>query len=138
MIRLPEDIAKQMPLYREGVIPLPVDYINFHATCAEVDLNRRLYTEGSMILLEDRGMQSDGWCDGMKVRTVVVAENQKHGQSAPGAWRVLTLRWHESGAWFAQGAGGGWVREIEADPETPRTARLAMPPLKGLPDPTTI
>lgn len=131
MIRLPKEIEDQMPLYREGVIPLPVDYIKFHEMCAEVDLNRRL-NEGSMILLEDRGLQMDGWCDGMKVRTVVVAENQKHGQPAPGAWRTLTLRWHTSGAWFREGAG--WVREIEAHSETASIAWFAMPPLKGLPE----
>ena len=124
MIKLPDHIEAQMKLYREGLVPLPEDFIEFHSLCAEADLNLRLRHK-IWVLLEDRALQYDGWGDGMKVRHVVIAENTLREHKVHGNWVTRTLKWHTSGAWFEESAG--WSRFVDMYDDTPRTARLAMP-----------
>lgn len=107
-MKCPESIRKEMDLWRMGAIGLPRSYVLFHTQVSEMDMRRQDWT-----VLEDKGMVSDGWGDGMKVRELVVAV----ANGEPGEWSLETVRWHESGAWFRRGAGWSRFREM-----TPKTA----------------
>ena len=132
MIPLPDVLKEPMRLYRECEMPLPEEFTWWHRTLADTDLRRRnpAFHTAHWTLLSDHGLVRDDFgFDGLLVRQVVVAIN--HGQDARdhgwGAedWRVHTLRWHESGAWFEKGAG--WTRFANILPRVTDDVRLSIP-----------
>lgn len=102
MIKLPKHVEDDMKEYRAGIIwSVPESFIDFHARLADVD---RRYQD--WVILEDHGLENDGWCDGMKVRELVVAYKENN------VWHTATIKWHTSGAWFEKGAGWTRFREM--------------------------
>lgn len=100
MLKLPTEIENEMKLFRAGFAGIPTSYINFHCVKANEDMYRQDWK-----ILEDHGLVFDGWGDGFKAKQLVVAFKQF------GEWRVATVKWHTSGAWFRQIEGcGGWFR----------------------------
>lgn len=93
MIKLPAHIAKQMRFWREGLISFPNDYIEFHRTLAFTDMTNQGFNVKSM------EMVSDGWADGFRVLQLVIIDTDGNEK---------TIKWHDSGAWFVEGAG--WSR----------------------------
>lgn len=102
MIKLPRHISQEMKLYRMGLTGIPTSYVEYHKDLAETDIQ----TQSNVKILEDHGLVFDGWCDGFRVKSYTVAIKSE-------SWEVKTLKWHESGAWFAKLESGGWVRELE-------------------------
>lgn len=99
MIKLPNEINNAMRLYRLGVdFTVPHVYVDFHCKLANWDM-----IEQDWVILEDHGLIHDGWCDGAKFKQLVVAYKEN------GEYKVATVKWHESGAWFRD-TGHGWAR----------------------------
>ncbi len=98
MIHTPKAIARDLKMWRQGLIGLPVEFIDHHRRCAGHDLRN----QGWKVL--ETTMVSDGWGDGMMVVNAVVRID--------GGLREL--QWHTSGAWFEKSREGGATREFEA------------------------
>lgn len=92
---LPGSIKGQMHLWREGVVPLPKDYILFHKDLAERALDTLVKDHG--LTLHRKYEADQGWMDGMKVVFAVVEE--KSG-------RLVKLSWHDGNQeFFEHGCG---------------------------------
>lgn len=103
MLRIPEKLKQPMAGWREGCGPIPQGYIDFHAGCAQRDLDLR----PDWKVVEDRGLVDDGWMDGFRVRCVIAAVPAPEALEGR---KLVVLKWHESGAWFRD-TGHGHVNE---------------------------
>lgn len=101
MIKLPENIENEMKLYRSGESwRVPFSYIAFHCELANKDMYKQDWK-----ILEDHGLVYGGWCDGVKFKRLVVAYKESN------EYKIGTVMWHESGAWFMKSKiSGGWFR----------------------------
>lgn len=70
-VETPQKIKKQMDLWREGLIAIPDEYIDFHRKLAEEELEK-IKEYGFEV--EDKWMSSDGWLDGMRVLYVDIKD----------------------------------------------------------------
>jgi hypothetical protein len=98
MVKLPEDIQRDMNRWRAGEIwNLPQSYIDFHENIAREDAEKQ-----DWVILEDLGLMDEGWGDGMKVLHLVVAVKIDLIN-----WKVYHVRWHNQGSWFRINPFGG-------------------------------
>jgi len=95
---LPEDIKRDMRLWREGFTAMPKSYIAFHQELAMAGLKE----------LEDKGieihrtyMNDDGWLDGMNVLHVIAELVDD---------TLVKLKWSDSNqGWMKKCPSGGWA-----------------------------
>jgi len=103
---LPQRIASQMNLWRQGFTAMPADYVRFHARIARIEL-QRLSSEYAITVHGDPTLVNDGWMDGMKVLQAVI--------ETPSG-KLMKLRWHDGNQGFMQkresGAGALFPKDL--------------------------
>jgi hypothetical protein len=91
----PDAIERKMKLWRNGLAPLPQEYIEWH---------RQLATEAKSQLANYRilmqGMIDDGWGDGMKFLALTIVHK------ATG--KLSVIKWSDSQCWLKRFHSGGW------------------------------
>lgn len=93
-VPLPEEIEKEMRVYRSGYSMLPQSYIDFHKELAENDLPKM--AEKHEWKVHATEMVDDGWLEGMEVLQAIVED--KDGN-------LIKIRWFDSQAWKKHDAG---------------------------------
>lgn len=107
---IPVHLDEPMRLYREGLAPLPREFINLHASHAYPRLEQLRERYGFRVLFSE--MQDEGWGDGMLVlRAVIETKRLK---------RLVDLKWHPGNQDFMvklQGGGHGiaYERDVSDD-----------------------
>jgi len=82
--RLPEDIEREMGLWRDGLVRMPISYIAFHKHLAERRL-KELQAAYKFRVVESR-MRRGGWLDGMCELNSIIETRKGH---------VRQLVWHD-------------------------------------------
>ena len=116
MIQLSEKLFQKCREHQMMYGTMGEEFNEYHAYLAQIDIDSR--NKSNFVVVEDHGLQDSGWCDGIKLRTIVVAVKEDVL-----GWKCRTLRWHTSGAWFRE--GHGWSRYLEMT-ETTRTLSLVV------------
>ena len=99
-IELPKEISSQMKLWRNGLIPIPQTYIAFHKELATQKLDQLM--EQGLELVTLPTMESDGWCDGMKVLHVRAIIGKKYDE------KIVYLKWNDGNQeFFIESKSGG-------------------------------
>jgi len=96
-IRVPAKIENQMKQWRQGLIPLPTAYVDFHLELAEASLEE-LKKQG--VIVHNDYMAEDGHGDGMKFLHAIV--EQKDG-------KLSKIKWGDYQHWMAKCESGGWA-----------------------------
>lgn len=94
-VQLPVSIQNKMAMWREGLISMPKEYIDFHHELGKKELEK-LADEG--LIVEESFIKGDGWFDGMQVLHV------------KGKWNDIDveLHWHNGNQeFFYQSDAGG-------------------------------
>ncbi len=91
----PPDIEAKMNLWRHGFNVLPQEYIKWHKTLAELQLDDL----SESYIIHNKYMADDGWADGMKFLHIIV-EDRKTG-------RLAKWKWSDSQQWY-EDKGHGW------------------------------
>jgi hypothetical protein len=95
-VAVPAAIANQMKLWREGFVPMPTEYVQFHLGLAHARLDVLQATYGFRVV--EAKLCSAGWFDGMKELNVIV--ETKSGS-------LLKLVWCDSNQDFMKKYNGG-------------------------------
>lgn len=104
MLKQTPEITRKMDDWRNGhgIAPFPQEYNRFHEDLARFDLSKR-----SIWKVYHVEMVNDGWGDPAEFLQAVI--ETPNGE-------LHKIKWHESGAWFREGAG--WTRYFEMLAET--------------------
>lgn len=94
-VPLPAELSERMRHWREGIVSLPQEYIEFHKKLAEA-----AKAELSDYSILNEAMVDDGWCDGMKFLAVSV----QHKQTG----ELAILKWADNQCWYSMSECGGW------------------------------
>ena len=95
MLKLPKALEEPVQWHHKLGSPLPPEYSIWHAIASSRDLTYHRFQICDWIVLHDRGLIN---VDDFLVRELKIARN--YGTQEKPDYKVHTIRWHESGAWF--------------------------------------
>lgn len=93
---IPAALEAKMKLWREGLIPLPPEYVEHHLAMARAALPK-LETDYRILMT---AVVDDGWGDGMKFLAATVEHKITH--------RLSVIKWSDNCRWYERCPGGGW------------------------------
>lgn len=92
---LPVEIINEMKLWRLGLESFPKSYIQFHKELAEKEIEN---LKKQNVIVHRTYMNSDGWCDGMRVLFAIIEVNNE----------LMKIHWHDGNQeFFRESVSGG-------------------------------